>query len=166
MVPHSVRLCAAAVACACALVSPRAAAEDFASVDVAATQALRSVINLTDCREYAGAIIEQAGVYTYTTPVASHKDTFTLRLTLTRGMHLAAIYHTHPRCNAGAETLVFSPNDVTVAKQLHVPSYIGAAYDHSVRRFDPATDKTVDYTPPGEREAFGRSSFGTLVSTL
>jgi hypothetical protein len=163
---HSARLMAAAVAAACGLVAPRVSAEDFATIDDAALAALRSAMIHTDCHEYAGAIIERNGSYSFTQPAASHNDTFELRIRLDQGAHLAAIYHTHPRCRVGEESEYFSPDDVATAKQLRVPSYIGVQFDHSVRRFTYATDQTVDYTPPGQRQTFGRSAVGNIITTL
>jgi proteasome lid subunit RPN8/RPN11 len=162
---ESARFIAAAVAFACALSPHPASAEDFTAVDDAALAALRSAMKHTDCHEYAGAVIERDGSYFFTQPAASHSDTFELHIRLAQGEHLAAIYHTHPRCRVDEESTYFSPDDVATAKALRVPSYIGVLFDHSVRRFNCATDQTVNYTPPGQRQTFGRSAVGDVIAT-
>ncbi len=55
---------------------------------------------------------------------------------------LAALAHSHPDNKDHPHGHLFSQNDVAVAKQLNLPSYIADVASGDVRRFDPATSKT------------------------
>lgn len=154
------RVIAAAVATACAFVAPQVFAEGSTSVDDAAVQALRAVIGNTDCHEYAGVIIEHAGVFTATAPVRGDEAHFSLSVKLHAGDHLAALYHTHPSCTEPQESLLFSPNDIEQATALNVPSYIGVQLDKSIRKFIPKVTPTEHLSRIGGAKV----SRGVLVS--
>lgn len=100
-------------------------------------------------KDFGSKDIEQAGVvfkkpdgtYSYSTVAPSQQaDTFALRARMPQGYSLAAIVHSHPGNDADGQ--VFSGNDLDVADQLKVPSFVRFNKDNSIRKYTPGVTKT------------------------
>ncbi len=108
--------------------------------------------------EAAGVIIATAdGEYRFTVPAAGNRDSFRLSFTLKHGEHLAALFHTHPGRDSGAE--YFSDNDIQVARQLGVPSFILVTDSGTVREFIPGVTSVTH----GARMRDGQISAGLVL---
>jgi hypothetical protein len=94
--------------------------------------------------ENAGFIVQNAdGKFAYSSPVTQNNhDSFSLRAQIQQGHRLVGLYHTHPGTDSDAS--LFSPDDVNVANQLKVPSYIMTPEDGIVRRYTPGKSATFD----------------------
>jgi hypothetical protein len=127
------------------------------SKDQAAVTALGNAAQASTSRETGGAIFQNAqGEYCYSIPVgANSANHFQLRAQSTPAQKVVGIYHTHP--DVGSEGGSFSPDDVNVANQLKLPSYIRALKDGTVKRYEPGVTKTQSVG------TFGSKSAGTLV---
>lgn len=118
----------------------------YDSVQEAARATLRGIKG-KDLQEHAGVILKDpSGKYYATDPtVSAIHDQFALKVQLQKGWSIAGVYHTHP----GADQLgqYFSPNDLNVANQLKVPSYIRFLKDDSIRSYTPGQTSTrrIDY---------------------
>lgn len=104
--------------------------------------------------EQAAAIIKRPdGTYGYSTVTPPQTETnFALRLQLPQGHALAGIVHNHPGTDSAGQ--VFSPDDINVANQLKVPSFIRFNKDSSIRQYIPgvtATQRVVG----GDKTALG-----------
>lgn len=123
----------------------------FESIDDAAHGAFSRLEK--SALEQAGIIYRnQAGKFQYSIPTSQgQRDGFALSAPTSKDAQIAAIFHTHP----GDDSLagVFSPNDVQVAKQLKVPSYIQFLKDSSVRSFTPGSTATRSMSLPGTRSS-------------
>lgn len=126
------------------------------SKDQAAVAALGGAAQASS-RETGGAIFQNAqGQYCYSIPVGgANSEHFQLRAQSTPEQKLAGIYHTHPA--NGFEDKSFSPDDVNMADQLKLTSYIKALKDGTVKRYDPGVTKTQS------SGTFDKKSAGTLV---
>jgi uncharacterized protein DUF4329/JAB domain-containing protein similar to deubiquitination enzymes len=93
--------------------------------------------------EQSGVIFKNSeGQYAYSIPLTSaRQDDFALRAQIQKGHSLAAIWHSHP----GEDDLAgyFSPQDLAMADQLKLPSYIRFNKDGSVRRYTPGKSATT-----------------------
>jgi proteasome lid subunit RPN8/RPN11 len=98
--------------------------------------------------ESAGLLLQHPnGQYFHTTPITSlEHDHFALRAALQKGWKIAGIYHTHPGDDADGQ--VFSPNDLQVAAQLKVPSYIRFLKDGAVRKYVPGQTQSQNLPSP------------------
>lgn len=122
------------------------------SKDQAAVKALSNAGSPSDMTETGGALFQNAqGQYCYSIPVSGKAEHYQLRAQSTPEQKLVGIYHTHP--GRGSDAEVFSPDDVNIANQLKMQSYIKALQSGAVKRYDP--------TPPRDVE---RQSAGTLVT--
>jgi hypothetical protein len=91
--------------------------------------------------EQAAAIIKGAdGKYRYTTDIGGSQDHFDMRVGLHKGETLAGIMHSHPGTDSNAN--VFSPDDIGMANQLKVPSYVKFDNQNQIRMFVPGVTKT------------------------
>src|SRR6185437_1870011 len=94
--------------------------------------------DMDGCTEIAGLIIQTSnGNYRFTIPVRGEKDHFSLIVKVYPGERLAALYHTHPMCDDHKTDVMFSPDDVAVARQFNIPSYIWVGFDSSMRVYLP-----------------------------
>ena len=109
-------------------------------IDGSAEHALSGVANPE--QEQAGVILRSPeGKYFYTSPTTSpHHDSFEIRVMLQKGWQIAGIYHSHPGKDDDGQ--VFSPQDLQVAQQLNVPSYIKFMKDGAVRKYIPGETPT------------------------
>jgi hypothetical protein len=101
-------------------------------------------------QEHAGVILRNPqGKYELSTSAPGDHDNFSIAAQIPKGYSLAAILHNHP----GDDDMgnVFSPNDLAVAKQLKVPSYVGFSKDGSIRRYTAGETQTRSLQMPGER---------------
>lgn len=102
-------------------------------------------------KEHAGVLVQHAnGKYQYSTLMEGDQDSFKLAARLPQGSKLAGIVHSHP----GDEDVsqVFSPGDVSMAKQLNVPSYVLFQKTNSTRKFVPGSTQTRDMQMAGSRQ--------------
>lgn len=113
--------------------------------------------------EWAGVIVEQDGKYGYTIPQRGEEDQFSITVRLLPSQKLAAIYHTHPDDTSDPDaTDMFSPQDIAIARQLNLPSFIWVQAAQHVREFipgEPVNDILSEDGPPG-------AAPGRVISTL
>ena len=113
----------------------------YKSAQEAAIAGLRSLKQQN--AEWGGGVLYNpaTGMYAYTQPTSQGDGYhFSARIQMPRGWQLSAIFHTHP---SGDNSLMFSGDDVNMAQQLKVPSYILPADDNKIRLFDPTASKVV-----------------------
>jgi hypothetical protein len=128
------------------------------NMDEAANAGLNNAQKASDRYEEGGVIYQNKdGQYCYSIPVST-KDTnhFSFSAHNTPDQQIAGIYHTHPGSDGG----VFSADDVNMANQLKVPSYIKALRANVVKRLDPAAVQQA------LRHSSTKTSDGTLVPQL
>lgn len=104
----------------------------------------------TPTGEQAAVIFQRpdgSHVYSTIAPQTDH-DSFALRAQMPKGYKLSGIVHAHPGQDDQGQ--VFSPNDLNVANQLKVPSYIRFLKDNSIRKYTPGKTATQDYRMDGQ----------------
>lgn len=110
----------------------------------------------TTAGEKAGVLFLGAdGKFRYSTTIDGRDDNFALAAQVPADHRMAGIVHTHP----GKETTsqVFSPNDLNIAHQLKLPSYVHFLNDGSTRKYVPGQSKKHTMPMPG-------SGFGAEVA--
>lgn len=102
-------------------------------------------------QESAGLIMQHPnGQYFYTAPIPSQQhDHFALRAAVQKGWKIAGIYHTHPGNDADGQ--LFSPDDLQMATQLKVPSYIKFMKDGAIRKYIPGQTASENMPAPGNK---------------
>jgi hypothetical protein len=127
------------------------------SMDQAAVTGLSNAQQTSDRYETGGVIYKNSdGNYCYSIPVGNKDPNhFTFGAHSTPDQTIAGIYHTHPA--GGGEGGTFSADDVNMASQLKVPSYIKALRANQVKRIDPAAVQQA------LRSSATHTSDGTLV---
>jgi len=126
----------------------------YDDIDSAANAFYGSIGDYDHKAEQSGAIYsDHDGKYHYSVPMAQADDNFKMRVAQNENAKLAAIFHTHPDAS---QSMLFSPQDVQVAQQLKVPSYIHFEHDGSLKKYIPGVT-------PVTRESVG-SSLGAKVS--
>jgi hypothetical protein len=132
----------------------------------AAARALIAGFPNTPNVEQSGLIYQNKdGSYGYSIPVTQNESKgFALRAAADPDHKFVAIVHTHPTDDPASQ--VFSPNDVTVANQLKVPSYIQFLADGSIRKYIPGQTATKDYTLPNTRFSSGKTAIGDSLTDL
>lgn len=110
--------------------------------------------------EQAGVIYQMPdGKYAYSIPTTQNQhDHFALKAATGDSQKLSAIYHTHPGNDVNGQ--YFSPNDIEIAKQLAVPSYVQFLKDGSVRSYTAGKTKTQSLSTDGNRFAMTRVAHG------
>lgn len=112
----------------------------FDSADEAAN-ALAQTMPAQAGKEQAGALYQSDdGKYRYSTTIPGDADNFAMRVAVPKGHKFVAILHTHPGNDALGQ--VFSPQDLTTANGLKVPSYVRFNKDGAVRKYVPGITKT------------------------
>lgn len=114
-------------------------APTYDSLDQAAHEISKNFAQQPQIEQSAALFKTPAGYQTSAVVTNSDHDNFGMRVQLPQGVTLAGIIHGHP----GNDELAgyFSPNDINVANQLKVPSYIRFLSDNSLRRFTPGQTK-------------------------
>lgn len=104
-----------------------------------------------DSQESAGLLMQHpSGQYFYTTPIPSQQhDHFALRAAVQQGWKIAGIYHIHPGNDADGQ--LFSPDDLQMAAQLKVPSYIKFMKDGAIRKYVPGQTQSQNLPAPGNK---------------
>lgn len=144
--------------------------QSYASPLLAAMAALSSAQQQKQNSEWAGGVFQNGqGQYQYTVPQAGSESHFDLKLSVPKEDKLSALYHTHPKYDANGQDVgqksdeMFSPNDVQVADQLKVPSFIWTGYDGKNREYVPGQTPTKDVYVPGNDD-YETGSQGVVVS--
>ena len=127
-----------------------------------AAKALIAAFPKTPNVEQSGLLYRNTdGTYGYSIPVTQNESKgFALRA----DHPFAAIVHTHPTDDPASQ--VFSPNDVSTADRLKVPSYIQFMADGSVRKYVPGHTSTKAYAEPNTRFSVGKTAIGDPLSDL
>lgn len=136
------------------IVGPLAQGPAFDSLDQAAHEVSKDFGKLPKVEQSAALFKREDGKYIYSAAVTnSDHDNFGMRVQFPKGMTLAGIVHSHP----GEDDLgqYFSPNDIDIANQLKVPSYIRFLRDDSIRRYTPGQTATTNLRGYGTHVAQG-----------
>lgn len=136
------------------IVSPTTQGPAFESLDQAAHEVSKDFGKLPKVEQSAALFARPDGKFTYSAAVTnSDHDNFGMRVQLPKGTTLAGIVHSHP----GSDDLgqYFSSNDIDVANQLKVPSYIRFLRDDSIRRYTPGQTSTTNLRGLGTHVATG-----------
>jgi hypothetical protein len=91
--------------------------------------------------EYGGLIMRCGASYRFGEPVTSQSRTsLSFKAQVARGCTAVAMYHTHPtvRGKSLPSQSAFSPNDMHVAKQLGLRSYMVHLGDGIIRLYEPS----------------------------
>jgi hypothetical protein len=126
----------------------------YPSVEAAAIAGLRSIPK-GGSNEVGGGVLlnQQNGQYAFTQPVGqSNGYHFGAAVQVPQGWQLQGIYHTHP---SGPSSTHFSSDDVNMANQLKVPSYILPADDDTIRRLDPGKQPDHSAFNPSQSYSYG-----------
>lgn len=117
----------------------------FDTMNDAAIAAETAAKSVSAYDEYAGAVILYNGKYFYTLPASNGRDDhFSVRLFFPQNAKIVALYHTHP---AAPFSEFFSPDDIDVANQMNVTSYVGDIKDGVVIQYTPKVHySTVKYS--------------------
>ena len=135
-------------------VSPSDKSPAFDSLDQAAHEVSKDFGKQNKIEQSAALFKRPDGKYIYSDAVTnSDHDNFGMRIQLPKGTTLAGIVHSHP----GNDDLgqYFSSNDIDVANQLKVPSYIRFLRDDSIRRYTPGQTSTGNLRGYGTHIAKG-----------
>jgi hypothetical protein len=126
----------------------------FDSVESAATAGLRSINDRST--EFGGGVLynPQTKKYAYTVPTGDgNGEHFSARIQVPQGYQLQGLFHSHP---TGADSTAFSNDDINMANQLKMPSYILPYADNKIRRFDPGkTSINRNVMNPDRTMAYG-----------
>jgi len=129
---------------------------------LAAEVGLSLAINASTTDECGGLIWKHNDVFCYSDPVTiGNGYEFAARSgKRPDGAVFVALYHTHPSLDDTGK--LFSVNDVKVAKELNVNSYIYSFADKKTRCFIPGKDSTY-YYDTGDHFSSGDVSEGHVV---
>lgn len=110
----------------------------YPTVELCATAALEDARTATAHRspqvEYGGVLVSDGTVCTYTVPATTGEENhFSVHAVIPAPWRIIGIYHTHPHECVPR----FSPEDIDVAKKLHLPSRIIGTDCHNIRLFTP-----------------------------
>lgn len=124
------------------IVTPHEQSPLFDSLDQAAHEVCSTLDRKSKVEQSAALFKRADGKYMYSAPVTNEDhDNFGMRVQLPKGVTLAGVVHSH----LGQDDLgqYFSPNDINIANQLKIPSYIRFMRDDSVRRYTPGQTSTA-----------------------
>jgi len=113
-------------------------------------------------QEQAGVLfVDSQGKFCYSTLAPGDADSFDLKAEIPEGSKFAGIYHNHPegRLKDG-DSRLFSANDISIANNLKVPSFVRSEKDGNVRSFTPGQTKVNTGRRAGK---LTESSKGDLV---
>lgn len=135
-------------------------------LDSAVNEAIKRSGQTVADAEQSGVIYKNTdGHYAFSIPLTSARhDDFALRAQVGKGQELAAIWHSHP----GKDTIAgyFSPNDISMADQLKIPSYIRFNSDGTVRSYTPGKTKLQTINTGGGKLSTMRVARGDSVMAL
>lgn len=135
----------------------------FRSMDEAAVGALRLAASKSMTLEYGGCLVTDGEVFYYTNPETSgSSDEFAVACMIPKSLRLAAIYHTHP---LGTPIHGISPNDLRVAKNLDIPSFVASLDLNNVVKFVPGVTRTRCLNEGGST-CSARVSQGDMVESI
>lgn len=121
------------------LVLPDPTSPEYDTTDAAA-HALANLFAQGGNNETAGLLYKTpSGKFVYSTSLPGTADHFELHAGVPKGHSIAGIVHTHPTDDPASQ--VFSQNDIDVAGQLKVPSYVRFLHDNSTRKYTPGVTK-------------------------
>lgn len=125
-------------------------ATGYVSPTDAACAALNSVGDIKSSDdEHAGVVLKGPdGKYYHTGMMPAQEEHFGLTVQAGKGWSLAGIYHTHPYHDEMSQ--YFSPNDIDVANQLNVPSFIRFGQENAIRQFIPKKTPTFNASDDGD----------------
>jgi hypothetical protein len=137
-------ICCTATICNATELSTIKETVEYNSADDAARAALTEIFDsvTTNSNEMAGVIVQIGSKFFYTEPVGSSEyGHFNVRASYPKNAKVVAIYHDHPGIEKLAE--FFSIDDVNVAMELNLVSYIGIVDSHNIRRFTPGKSARI-----------------------
>lgn len=112
--------------------------ECFSTLEEAAVKALSVAAQKSSLYEYGGGVYEYKGEFCYTLPVTENdKKSVSVSVLKPRGATLVALYHTHPASELQDSCQSFSVDDVRVAKEMKVISFVGFMHNQTIRYYDP-----------------------------
>lgn len=135
----------------------------YPSIDAAGTAALKESAKKSERIEYGGCLYQIGDKFMHTQPVTNGKrDEFTASCQLESGGQLVGIFHTHP-ADLNAH---FSVEDIHIANELQVVSYVGALSTNEIIRYIPGRTRTrcPESNPGCTRRS--RISVGEFISHL
>jgi proteasome lid subunit RPN8/RPN11 len=136
-----------------ATLDPTSGAYD--NLDSAAEEFYKNLGEHDPKTENAGVLyVDSSGKYRMSIPTVQHDEGFKLRIPATPEEKLAGIFHTHPGTDQTAQW--FSPNDIDVAGQLKVPSYVYFENNHEMRKYVPGVTKTEMHNIDYKRQTVSR----------
>lgn len=129
----------------------------FRSPDDAAVDVLNRIAE--SMYESGGVVYrDKRGQYSYSAPMGNQQTgKFEATAQIPQSAQLSAIYHTHPD---GPQSELFSPEDVNLARDRRLQSYIKVMKSGDIRRFDPKSSST---RPLSAREFNRKVSEGERV---
>jgi hypothetical protein len=132
---------------ATAIVRPDQNSPAFGSSDEAADAVSKSFGSTPDVEQAAVILQRPDGSHVYSTLVQHSHDDFQLKASFPKGWKISGIVHSHPGQDDAAK--YFSQDDVNVADQLKVPSYIRFNKDASIRKYVAGRTAVQNYRPVG-----------------
>jgi hypothetical protein len=136
------------------IVGPNPQNPKFDSVDLAASEASKDFKKQPNIEQSAALFKTSDGKFSYSPSVTNEQhDNFGMRVQMPQGTTLAGFVHSHP----GKDELAhyFSPDDISHANQLKVPSYIRFSNDDSLRRYTPGQTSTTYLRGLGDHVSTG-----------
>jgi hypothetical protein len=122
-------------------------------------QAVEALNKTTDRKNETGGVVfkNDKGEFCYSIPVGGKESGhITFGINPQAGLTVDSLYHTHP--TGGGNGDAFSPDDVQMAKQLKVASYIKNLGNNTIRRYEPGTSSESTRGTNTQR-----TSLGTVV---
>lgn len=141
--------------------------EFYSSSEEAALAALSKIDPMLGY-ELGGLVWQEPdGRYYHSDPAGNEKTRkFEVRVRIPKGSKPTALYHGHPaEGDHDTEGELFSPDDVDVANNMKIQSYIKAMASGNIRRYEPGVSKTKAAPRAGSATGGrGRVSEGELIS--
>lgn len=147
---------------------PVAGEQGFTTVQAAGTAGLQAIVAKTTGVEMAGGIYKFQGKFYYTNPTTNSNDAhFAIELAFPVGAKLVGLFHTHPNF---PNNDMFSPNDIVVANQLDVTSFVGviAGSSSHIIQYTPGVSKmaSCDTCGASRLDYFHKVSYGSTIGLL
>lgn len=147
------------------VVTPDPDSPEFDTQDAAAHALADRFGSKQNERETAGLLFKTPkGKFVYSTTLPGTGDHFELRGMMPKGHSLAGIVHSHPSDEPSSQ--VFSTDDIGIAENLKVPSYVRFLHDSSTRKYVPGQTQTQRMTLPGQAKFPVKVSRGDDVPVM